>query len=163
MEPSGFALAQNYPNPFNPSTEIEFTLAQPSLVRLKVTNVLGEEIASVVECAYLEEGMHSFTFDASVLSSGEYFYHLTATDPETGLMSFSSVQKNDIDEAAGPPLRQLCNSLTDQTVCPELDEFPIMTRHTRSHGACFPVCDRLNSSEPYREIRILSPLSLAGP
>jgi hypothetical protein len=45
MEPSGFALAQNYPNPFNPSTEIEFTLAQPSLVRLKVTNVLGEEIA----------------------------------------------------------------------------------------------------------------------
>jgi hypothetical protein len=71
----GYSLSQNYPNPFNPSTKINFTLAEKGLVTLKVYDVLGKEVAILVN----EEkpaGEHSVTFDASGLAAGTYIYQL---------------------------------------------------------------------------------------
>lgn len=81
--PSEFALEQNYPNPFNPSTTIEFSLLQHGFVTLKVYNLLGEEVANLLE-AHKPAGRHSVNFDASALASGLYYYTLTAGDPSTG-------------------------------------------------------------------------------
>jgi hypothetical protein len=73
--PSGFNLAQNYPNPFNPSTEIQFSIPNTSFVSLKVFNVLGEEIATLVD-ENKPPGTHWVTWDANGYSSGVYFYRL---------------------------------------------------------------------------------------
>ncbi len=72
-----FGLSQNYPNPFNPSTNISFTLAQSGLTSLKVYNLLGQEVASLWN-DNLTAGEHSFSFDASGLSSGTYIYRLVS-------------------------------------------------------------------------------------
>jgi hypothetical protein len=72
-----FKLNQNYPNPFNPSTLIEFTLPGTSNVDLKVFNVLGQEVATLVHST-LAAGHQSVTFDAKNLASGIYIYRLTA-------------------------------------------------------------------------------------
>jgi len=72
-----FALNQNYPNPFNPSTAISFTIPTASKVSLSVYNVLGQRVATLVN-RDLSAGAHAFTFDASALSSGMYFYRLEA-------------------------------------------------------------------------------------
>jgi hypothetical protein len=76
-QPSQFALGQNYPNPFNPSTTINYVLPKLSNVTLKVFDVLGREVATLVN-ALEEPGFKSVTFDASRLSSGTYYYHLQA-------------------------------------------------------------------------------------
>jgi hypothetical protein len=73
-----FALDQNYPNPFNPSTKIEFRLAVDSKVSLKVFDVLGQEVVSLIN-ANLVAGGHSVSFDASSLNSGVYLYRIEAT------------------------------------------------------------------------------------
>jgi hypothetical protein len=68
---------QNYPNPFNPSTTISWQLPVDAFVSLKVYDVLGNEVASLVN----EEkpaGIYEVEFDASTLSSGTYFYRLEA-------------------------------------------------------------------------------------
>lgn len=65
-------LAGNYPNPFNPTTTIRFHLSQPQHVSLKVYNVVGQEVATLVN-ADMGSGVHSATFDASHLPSGIYF------------------------------------------------------------------------------------------
>jgi len=75
--PSNYALAQNYPNPFNPATTIEYSIAQNSLVTLKVYNVLGQEVASLVNQEQ-KAGSYSTSFDASRLASGLYFYKIQA-------------------------------------------------------------------------------------
>ena len=75
--PVQFELSQNYPNPFNPSTTINFTIPQSSIVNLKVFNALGEEVKSLVN-KQLESGTHSITFDATDLNSGIYFYRIEA-------------------------------------------------------------------------------------
>jgi len=71
-----FELKQNYPNPFNPSTKISFVIPTNGLVSLKVFNVLGNEIATLLN-DQLFAGAHTVPFNAAGLSSGIYFYALT--------------------------------------------------------------------------------------
>jgi hypothetical protein len=78
VEPTSFALLQNYPNPFNPSTAISFQLSAVSNVALKVYDVLGREVATLIHNREMDEGMHEVQFDASGLTSGVYFYRLQA-------------------------------------------------------------------------------------
>ena len=75
--PEGFVLKQNYPNPFNPSTTIEFQLPEAATVTLKVYNVVGAEVASMLQGQRMNAGLHRFTFDGSRLSSGVYLYQLS--------------------------------------------------------------------------------------
>ena len=72
-----FNLSQNYPNPFNPTTQIKFSVAEPGLVTLKVYDVLGQEVTTLVN-ENLVNGNYSASFDASKLASGTYIYQLTA-------------------------------------------------------------------------------------
>jgi len=72
-----FALEQNYPNPFNPSTTIKYSLPENSFVKLAVFNLLGEEVATLVN-ETKESGAYSLSFDASGLPSGTYIYQLQA-------------------------------------------------------------------------------------
>jgi hypothetical protein len=74
---NSFTLEQNYPNPFNPSTKINYTLAERSAVSLKVYDVLGNEVANLVNTTQ-EAGKHSVTFDAGNLASGLYIYTLNS-------------------------------------------------------------------------------------
>ncbi|MCB9357689.1 MAG: lamin tail domain-containing protein [Calditrichaeota bacterium] len=73
---SEFALHQNYPNPFNPTTSIRFDLAEAADVTLKVFNVAGQEVASLVS-GNLVAGAHTVNFDGANLTSGVYLYRLT--------------------------------------------------------------------------------------
>jgi len=75
--PARHSLAQNYPNPFNPTTTIEFALPQAGYVTLRIYNVVGEEMASLIEGDHAA-GTFKTTWDASGLPSGVYFYRLTA-------------------------------------------------------------------------------------
>ena len=72
-----FSLAQNYPNPFNPITTIEFTIPKASLVTLKIYDVQGREITTLVN-EYKEAGLYILNWNASGYSSGVYFYRLNA-------------------------------------------------------------------------------------
>lgn len=82
-----FSLAQNYPNPFNPSTQIKFSINKPSLVTLKIYDVLGKEIKTLVN-REMKPGVHFVNFDASNLPSGIYFYRLSSGNyTETKKMS----------------------------------------------------------------------------
>ena len=73
--PEDFMLEQNYPNPFNPSTNIGYQLADGSKVTLKIYDVLGKEIATLIN-EYKPAGKYEIEFDASNLPSGVYFYQL---------------------------------------------------------------------------------------
>lgn len=75
--PNAFALSQNYPNPFNPETRIYFELTQDSPVRLVVYDLLGREVATLVN-EFKKAGRYDVTFTAASLSSGVYFYRLQA-------------------------------------------------------------------------------------
>lgn len=77
QELMGYRLCQNVPNPFNPSTEISFSLAEASQVRLEVYNIAGQRLATVATGFY-SAGEHSVTFDGSGLASGIYMYRLEA-------------------------------------------------------------------------------------
>jgi photosystem II stability/assembly factor-like uncharacterized protein len=75
--PVSFTLFQNYPNPFNPSTTIKYQIPVSSKVTLKVFNLLGNEIAALVD-EHKEAGTYTSEFNASKLASGVYFYKLQA-------------------------------------------------------------------------------------
>jgi hypothetical protein len=79
QSPKNFSLNQNYPNPFNPSTTIEFTIPKSEYVELKVYNILGKEVATLVS-RNLNQGNHTYTFDGKNLASGVYYYQLVAGD-----------------------------------------------------------------------------------
>jgi len=83
--PTQFSLRQNYPNPFNPTTTIEYDLPVDTRVSLKLYDVLGREVMSLVD-GFVSAGYHEVTLDGSALSSGVYLYRLDAG-------SFTQVRK----------------------------------------------------------------------
>lgn len=87
LTPSEYTLSQNFPNPFNPSTKINISLPEKSLVSLKIYDLLGKEVAELVN-EELSAGKHSVEFNATALPSGMYFYNLKAgTFSETRKMT----------------------------------------------------------------------------
>jgi Secretion system C-terminal sorting domain len=83
--PAVFALLQNYPNPFNPSTKISYQLPKSSFVTLKVYDIIGKEVSTLVN-EQKDAGEYEVTFDGSRLASGVYFYRMTAA-------TFTAVKK----------------------------------------------------------------------
>ncbi|MGD1044614.1 MAG: polysaccharide deacetylase family protein [Bacteroidota bacterium] len=73
--PKSFDLSQNYPNPFNPATQINYSVLHSSYITLKVTNLLGQEVATLFK-GIRQPGNYETTFDGSKLTSGVYFYKL---------------------------------------------------------------------------------------
>jgi hypothetical protein len=78
MLPSEYAISQNYPNPFNPATKIDFSIPKDSKVSIKVYDITGKEVATIMDTE-LNAGYHTVNFNASSLSSGVYFYTINST------------------------------------------------------------------------------------
>jgi len=78
VQPNTFRVNQNYPNPFNPSTNISFSIPQQSVVRLTVTDVLGREVATLINNEERNAGNYNVKWNASSFASGVYFYRLQA-------------------------------------------------------------------------------------
>jgi len=77
--PDRYQLAQNYPNPFNPTTTIQYALPKDGFVKLTVYNLLGEEVATLIEKSQ-KAGYHRIVWDATGLSSGLYLYKIKSGD-----------------------------------------------------------------------------------
>ena len=75
--PLAYSLEQNYPNPFNPTTAIGFSLLAVGNVTLKIYDILGREVATLLNNEKMEAGRHEIQFDGSTLTSGVYFYRLS--------------------------------------------------------------------------------------
>jgi hypothetical protein len=90
-----YSLQQNYPNPFNPTTTIEFELPFASTVTLKVYNILGQEVATLINNEQMDNGMQAIDFNAANYASGVYLYRITAeTMNDNGIAhTFTSVKK----------------------------------------------------------------------
>ncbi len=88
--PTEFSLGQNYPNPFNPTTKIKFALPVAAKVSVKVYNVVGQQVAELVNGQF-EIGLHETEFDASKFSSGVYFYSIEAAGVDG--QSFGTTKK----------------------------------------------------------------------
>jgi hypothetical protein len=86
LVPLVYEMAQNFPNPFNPTTTINFILGKASNVKLTVFNLLGQNVATILDNQMMNAGKQSVVFDARNLSSGVYFYRLDAGN-------FSSTKK----------------------------------------------------------------------
>lgn len=97
-EPLQYKLEQNYPNPFNPTTTLSFALAQESFVTLKIYNILGQEVVTLINREQMDEGTQEIEFNASSLPSGVYIYRIKAegiADEENGIaaQTFFAVKK----------------------------------------------------------------------
>ena len=92
--PVTYSLQQNYPNPFNPSTRIDYTIPKSSFVTIKIYDVLGREVAALVN-KEKHEGNYEVNFDAAEfnLPSGIYFYQLIAVDLLNKKDNFISTKK----------------------------------------------------------------------
>ncbi|MFO7447378.1 MAG: DUF362 domain-containing protein [Ignavibacteriaceae bacterium] len=77
--PADYSLSQNYPNPFNPTTKISYSIPEYSKVTIKVYDVAGKEVATIVN-SDMPAGSYVASFDARQLSSGVYFYKITANN-----------------------------------------------------------------------------------
>ncbi|MDQ7816701.1 MAG: T9SS type A sorting domain-containing protein [Melioribacteraceae bacterium] len=77
--PSEFSLFQNYPNPFNPTTTIQFALPESGKFNLKVYNILGQEVVTLID-GEMNSGIHKVNFDAGRLASGVYIYKLVGSN-----------------------------------------------------------------------------------
>jgi uncharacterized delta-60 repeat protein len=84
LEVDEFHLSQNYPNPFNPTTMIRFRLPHHSIVSMKVYNLLGQEVATLLNHVSMERGVGGAKFDATNLSSGIYFCRIIAEEDAKG-------------------------------------------------------------------------------
>jgi len=94
--PDVYALGQNYPNPFNPTTNITFSLPTTSIVTLKIYNLLGQEVATLLDREEITAGDEEVEFDASTLASGVYLYRIVAeeiTDDGGVGQTFTQVKK----------------------------------------------------------------------
>jgi subtilisin-like proprotein convertase family protein len=94
--PAAFALEQNYPNPFNPSTAISYTLPEASVVTLRILDVLGREVATLISSTQ-DAGTYTINWkgmdqNGAEVASGNYFYRLDAV-PTSGAATFSSTKK----------------------------------------------------------------------
>lgn len=77
--PTEFSLKQNYPNPFNPITTIQIEIPSKSFITLKVYNLIGQEVATLID-EEKSQGVYRIQFDGSKLSSGMYFYRLVSSN-----------------------------------------------------------------------------------
>jgi hypothetical protein len=77
--PKEFKLEQNYPNPFNPTTNIKFQISKSGFVKMVVYDILGREIATLVNES-LSPGTYEVEWDATIYPSGVYYYKLAATN-----------------------------------------------------------------------------------
>ena len=75
--PKEYSLNQNYPNPFNPQTKIEYSIPKDDFVTFKIYNLLGREVM-ILENEYRKSGSYKITFDGANLSSGVYYYKISA-------------------------------------------------------------------------------------
>jgi hypothetical protein len=75
--PDNFFVAQNFPNPFNPSTTIKFGLPGEAVVSLRIFNILGQEVATLINSEQMTAGSYNVDFNASKLTSGTYIYQLS--------------------------------------------------------------------------------------
>ena len=93
--PTNFALMQNFPNPYNPSTTIRIAIPENSSVTLKVFDINGREVATLVNNENISAGIVNYLFNAGAfnLSSGVYFYKLVALDPGSRTNRFTEVKR----------------------------------------------------------------------
>ncbi len=95
--PKTFALHQNYPNPFNPTTTISFDVPERALVSISIYNTLGERVATLLNNAAFDQGEQTVEFNASAISSGVYFYRMTALSQKGNGVRFRC-EENVVDE-----------------------------------------------------------------
>ena len=77
QSPSNYLFSQNYPNPFNPTTAISYELPEANYVSIKVYNLIGKEVAVLVD-EQKQAGKYKLQFDGSGIPSGVYFYRIQA-------------------------------------------------------------------------------------
>ncbi len=91
--PVAAKLYQNYPNPFNPTTNLSFRLGAPSIVTLKIYNILGQEVATLLNGDQMDEGYQTVQFNPSGMASGVYFYQINVQDVDGQLARMIETHK----------------------------------------------------------------------